>query len=447
MMKLKIILATALFAVSACANAWTLWDEFKAANYDSGRVIDYSDSKLITTSEGQSYGMFFSLVAGDKETFAELFDWTEKNLGVDQPAWLWGIPDGKKGHAGKVMDTNNATDSDMWIAYCLLEAARLWDMPEYKAKADGYLAKLKELVRDVPTIGKVLLPGRVGFEEKGVIRLNPSYYPIFILRRFAEEDPFWQQVLEGSVAAIVRSSPGGAAADWSKFDSTGKLLEPDKMIGSYNAIRTYLWAGMMSPKDPVYGQLAEQFAPMIDLVKITNVPPEEVAIMAMTMGPNGNDSFGACFLPYLAGDKSGDVIRTLLTKPLQGENYYGNCLTVFGLGFDNRSYAFNEKGMLILPDPARVFVSPGLLRASEPAQPADSTEAPKAPETAEPPKAAEAAPAPAAPETPKAPKATETPKPAEAAAAPKPAEETKAPTETKEAEAPKASESTEKQEK
>ncbi len=441
MMKLKIILAAALFAVSACANAWNLWDEFKASNYDSGRVIDYSDSKLITTSEGQSYGMFFSLVAGDKETFAELFDWTEKNLGVDQPAWLWGIPDGKKGHAGKVMDTNNATDSDMWIAYCLLEAARLWDMPEYKAKADGYLAKLKELVRDVPTVGKVLLPGRVGFEEKGVVRLNPSYYPIFILRRFVEEDPSWQPVLEGSVAAIIRSSPGGAAADWSKFDNTGKLLDPDKMVGSYNAIRTYLWAGMMSPKDPVYGQLADQFAPMIELVKVTNVPPEEVAITAMTMGPNGNDSFGACFLPYLAGDKSGDVIRTLLTKPLQGENYYGNCLTVFGLGFDDKSYAFNEKGMLILPDRSKVFVSPELPKAVEPVEPApaaDSTPAPAAPA---------AAAAPAAPEPQKAPEAAETPKPAPAAEAPKPAEEAKPQTETKAADAPKAAEPTEKQEK
>ena len=28
------------------------------------------------------------------------------------------------------------------------------------------MAKLKELVRDVPTVGKVILPARVGFEEK-----------------------------------------------------------------------------------------------------------------------------------------------------------------------------------------------------------------------------------------------------------------------------------------
>ena len=111
-----------------------------------------------------------------------MFAWTEKNLGENQPAWLWGIPDGTPNGTGKILDTNNATDSDMWIAYCLIEAARIWNDPSYLPKADGYLAKLKELVRDVPTVGKVILPGRVGFEEKGVITINPSYYPAPLCR-------------------------------------------------------------------------------------------------------------------------------------------------------------------------------------------------------------------------------------------------------------------------
>ena len=166
----------------------------------------------------------------------------------------------------------------MWIAYCLIEAARIWNDPSYLPKADGYLAKLKELVRDVPTVGKVILPGRVGFEEKGVITINPSYYPPHILRRFADYDPYWLPVLEGSINAMVRCSPSGVAPDWAKFDAQGRLVDPQKMEGSYNAIRTYLWSGILSPKD---------------------------------------------------------------------QNY--EVLTVFGLGFDNRAYAFDEKGRLILP--------------------------------------------------------------------------------------------------
>lgn len=352
MIKQKLFAACLLaFAVQLPAHAWNLWDEFKQVNVtEEGRVVDYSDSKLITTSEGQSYGMFFALVSNDRESFDKLFNWTEKNLGKDQPAWYWGIPDGKKESQGKILDTNNATDSDMWIAYCLMEAARIWNEPKYMEKAEGYLAKLKELVRDIPNVGKVILPGRVGFEEKGVVTINPSYYPPFILRRFAEHDAYWLPVLEGSINAMMICSPGGAAPDWAKFGPDGKLLNPDGMVGSYNAIRTYLWSAMMSPKDPLYEVLYKHYQPMIDAVKTLNVPPEEVNLGNMHFSQRDVNAFGACFLPYVSSDKSGAVIRTLLTNTkMVGDNYYRNVLTIYGLGFDYKYYAFDEKGRLFLP--------------------------------------------------------------------------------------------------
>ena len=70
-----------LAGLSASAQAWDKWDAFKAANVnESFRVVDYSDNRRITTSEGQSYAMFFALVAGDKDAFDKLLVWTENNL-------------------------------------------------------------------------------------------------------------------------------------------------------------------------------------------------------------------------------------------------------------------------------------------------------------------------------------------------------------------------------
>ena len=138
---LKHLFAAGLFAamttLAASAHAWPMWDSFKAANIDkSYRVIDYSDERAITTSEGQSYAMFFALVADDRETFDKLLEWTEKNLAKGDitknlPSWLWG----KTNQGWGIIDSNNATDSDLWIAYDLLEAARIWNVPEYAAKA------------------------------------------------------------------------------------------------------------------------------------------------------------------------------------------------------------------------------------------------------------------------------------------------------------------------
>ncbi len=88
-----------------------------------GRVIDHSAQDR-TTSEGQSYAMFFALVDNDRIRFDKLLNWTEVNLaGGDLtqrlPAWSWGkSPDG----SWKILDQNPAADADLWIAYSLLEA-------------------------------------------------------------------------------------------------------------------------------------------------------------------------------------------------------------------------------------------------------------------------------------------------------------------------------------
>lgn len=138
-----------LAGLSASAQAWDKWDAFKAANVnESFRVVDYSDNRRITTSEGQSYAMFFALVAGDKDAFDKLLVWTENNLASGditkyKPAWLWG----KQGSSWGIIDSNNAADSDMWIAYCLLEAGRLWDRPDYTAKGKAMMDLLKRRAR------------------------------------------------------------------------------------------------------------------------------------------------------------------------------------------------------------------------------------------------------------------------------------------------------------
>ena len=178
-----------LAGLCTSAQAWDKWDAFKAANVnDSFRVVDYSDNRRITTSEGQSYAMFFALVAGDKDSFEKLLKWTENNLASGditkyKPSWLWG----KHGNSWGIIDSNNAADSDMWIAYCLLEAGRLWDRPDYTAKGKAMMDLLMKDVRDVKGLGKVKYilkkGGTLGdlytssdlmYDEKGYIKVDDS---------------------------------------------------------------------------------------------------------------------------------------------------------------------------------------------------------------------------------------------------------------------------------
>lgn len=367
-------------------NVWDEWEAFKKTNVavnDTGaRVIDYSDEKRITTSEGQSYAMFFALTAGERDLFEKLLRWTEDNLAdgdltKNAPAWLWGKnvkqvrvtnDDGtvstKTVTAWEVLDSNNATDSDMWIAYSLLEAGRLWNRPDYTAKGRAMLVVLKSQTRHVRHLGHVLLPGKVGFENKKGVLLNPSYYPLFIFKRFAKEDAFFTEVYDASLRAVIRSAPDGFAPDWARFDYAGNLVTERDNLGSYNAIRTYMWAAMTAQSDPAYDLLKKQFSAMIDTTMRLRLPPEKVDLNTLKINRTGPDSFGACLLAYMDsiaedqgeeasyrndGSRTASFIRTLIAhRTMEPDSYYSNVLSLYAIGFDRRYFAFAPDGRVLV---------------------------------------------------------------------------------------------------
>jgi endoglucanase len=148
---------------------WPAWDRFKQAYIsEDGRVIDPSDARSITTSEGQSYALFFALAANDPKAFDQILRWTQDNLAqgaIDThlPAWLWGK---KAPDSWQVLDANSASDADIWIAWSLLEAGRLWKNKTYTDTGRGLLKLIaREEVVKVPGLGHMLLPGKVGFAE------------------------------------------------------------------------------------------------------------------------------------------------------------------------------------------------------------------------------------------------------------------------------------------
>src|SRR5271155_4897717 len=77
---MAVTLALCCHTVTARASVWPLWDHY-AAHFltPEGRVID-PERNSMTTSEGQSYAMFFALVAGDSVSFERIRAWTEENL-------------------------------------------------------------------------------------------------------------------------------------------------------------------------------------------------------------------------------------------------------------------------------------------------------------------------------------------------------------------------------
>ena len=216
---LAAVMLAALPLRAACT--WPAWEQFKKDYIsEGGRVIDPSDTRKITTSEGQSYALFFALAANDRKAFDLLLTWTRDNLASGDlnahlPAWLWGQKDKD---AWAVIDTNSASDADVWIDWSLLEAGRLWKDRDYTRTGKALLKRIvSEEVVNVPGLGAMLLPGKVGFADENAWRFNPSYLPPQLAAYFTRFGSPWTQLRETNLRLLLESAPKGFSPDWVQY--------------------------------------------------------------------------------------------------------------------------------------------------------------------------------------------------------------------------------------
>ncbi|AEN66916.1 glycoside hydrolase family 8 [Enterobacter soli] len=339
---------------AACT--WPAWEQFKKDYIsESGRVIDPSDTRKITTSEGQSYALFFALAANDRKAFDQLLTWTRDNLAggdlADRlPAWLWGQKDKD---TWAVIDSNSASDADIWIAWSLLEAGRLWKEPDYTRAGKALLKRIaREEVVKVPGLGSMLLPGKIGFAEENAWRFNPSYLPPQLASYFTRFGAPWKTLRETNQRLLLETAPKGFSPDWVQYQKNkGWQLKQDKaLVGSYDAIRVYLWVGMMNDKDPQKARLLARFQPMAAVTTKQGLPPEKVDVASGKRTGHGPVGFSASLLPFLPSRDAQAVQRQRVADHFPDNNaYYSYVLTLFGQGWDQHRFRFTEKGELI-PD-------------------------------------------------------------------------------------------------
>lgn len=377
-------LAAAHAAPPPACPAWPLWDAFWQRFVQAdGRVIDDQHETRYTTSEGQAYVLFFSLVANDRARFDTVLRWAETHLAAGDltarlPGWRWGRRDDG---AWTLVDANAASDADLWLAYTLFEAARLWQVPAYRRTADALLTRVQatEMVR-LPGQGWMLLPGPQGFQTgPAQWRLNPSYVPLQQLRYFAGVDPRgpWQSVAATTLAMLQAAAPLGFVPDWVEYSEARgwHATAQSPAMGSYDAIRTYLWAGMLHPRDPDRARWLQLLGGMRRWLEAGHAaPPQQVQTHSGTGNIPGPPGFSAALLPYLealgtkgllqaqrarvrqaahptAEGASGRCGATPYATTLVGDppTYYDQVLTLFGQGAMEKRYGFAADGALWTP--------------------------------------------------------------------------------------------------
>lgn len=364
---------TPLAAREACPG-WPLWSAYvQKFVQDDGRVIDDQHQTRYTTSEGQAYSLFFALVANDRGRFDTLLQWTDRHLAQGElgdrlPGWRWGRHDDGR---WTLLDANAAADADLWLAHTLFEAARLWREPRHRTLATRLLARIREQeVVEVPGLGPTVLPGPLGFRlDGGVLRLNPSYLAVHQLRGLAREDASgpWDAIAAGTPKLLAAIAPRGFVPDWTLYaDKLGWHVDASSPpLGSWDAIRCYLWAGLLHADDPLKARLMHLTRGMAALLQSGKELPQQVR--TDTGAPQGAApaGFSAALLPWLQSGQrpwlqTGQLerLRSLsagglrwpagCTAGLVGQppTYYDQALALFGTGFIEGRFAFDRAGRL-----------------------------------------------------------------------------------------------------
>ena len=216
----------------------------------------------------------------------------------------------------------------------------------------------REETVDIPGLGRTVLPAPKGFNpEKGTWRLNPSYVPIQLLRRFKALYPqvSWTSVVDSSFRVLVDSAPKGFSPDWVSYKVPTGFLPDTKTRaeGSYDSIRVYLWVGMLSPAEPLRQPLLKALRPMAETIISQGLPPEKINVTTGEFTQGGPVGFSAAVIPFLdaIGEPAASLeqrqrieARPLSERPLA---YYENALALFAMGWKDAYYRFEADGLLV----------------------------------------------------------------------------------------------------
>lgn len=106
---------------------------------------------------------------------------------------------------------------------------------------------------------------------------------------------------------------------------------------------------MLAEESEERAALVAHFQPMATLTAQSGTPPEHVDTATGKAQGTGSVGFSAALLPLLAANPAArDVQRQRLhDAALDNNAYFSASLTLFGQGWDEQRYRFNQQGELL----------------------------------------------------------------------------------------------------
>lgn len=271
------------------------WSSYKSLFIDKGRVFRPKNDND-TVSEGQAYAMIQAVWFNDRQTFDEVYKWTEDNIsrfdkfGDHLLAWRY-EPNSQGGPP--TIDYTPALDADMDYTLALFVASKMWPDGIAPANTKPYREKavesagsiMQKAVMSHPNGELILLPWLASeFSQTGVVTVNPSYFSPGHCRVFEYEtgDKRWGQLADDfyrQIEHILQFSTDGkdrvqVVPDWINMTQNGGFaIDPEKgFVSGWDAFRIwwrlrldYDFSGNRRAKDLIETKLNMFITNSIDL--------------------------------------------------------------------------------------------------------------------------------------------------------------------------------------
>jgi endoglucanase len=174
----------------------------------------------------------------------------------------------------------------------------------------------------------------------------------------------WKKMAAGLPKFLAASAPAGFATDWSAYTPQAGIVPamspvapPSEPVGSYDAIRTYLWAGMTDRQANGARASLSALHGMADYLDHQPTPPEKVTAKGKVISDSSAVGFSAALMPYLSAMGREGALSTQRQRleaqrdqatGLYGKDpkYFDQNLAMFGVGWTEKRFRFERDGTL-----------------------------------------------------------------------------------------------------
>lgn len=247
--------ATARPALAGAAVATTItaaeWHAYRSRFVrPDGRVVDIEKGGH-SHSEGQGYGLLLAMRADDRATFDTILAFTLARMRVRSDglvSWLY-----DPSATPPVVDTNNASDGDILIAYALICAGVKWNAARYVGLALPMIDAIGRRLLERRGEYVRLKPGAFGFDPGqhpagAVVNLSYYVYGAFLMFEAVDSRHPWRETWQSGLMLTEASLAGSErlAPDWIALDANAV---PRPAAGfaarsSYDAVRVPLYMAL-----------------------------------------------------------------------------------------------------------------------------------------------------------------------------------------------------------